>query len=80
MESKSHIVKQLGRLIRQLRVDAGLSQEEFAAKCGLHRTYVGAIERGEKSVTIDTAAKLAKALNKALSEIFVLLEAQDIEQ
>lgn len=51
-----------------------LSQEEFADQCGLHRTYIGAIERGEKTVTIETALKLAKALNLTLSQIFAALE------
>ena len=61
-------------LIRQRRVQASLSQEEFADRCNLHRTYIGAIERGEKTVTIDTAAKLAQALGVPLSQLFATLE------
>ncbi len=68
------IAKQFGVLIRQLRTDVGLSQEEFADRCSLHRTYIGAIERGEKTVTIETASKLAKALNLPLSQLFGALE------
>ena len=41
----------------------GWSQEEFAAKCNLHRTYVGAIERAEENLTLRTLDKLAKALH-----------------
>lgn len=66
-----------GLIIRQLRLQAGLSQEDFADICQLHRTYIGSIERGEKNVTIETAYKLANALEIKLSEIFTTLEAQD---
>jgi transcriptional regulator with XRE-family HTH domain len=68
------IAKEFGGLVRQLRTEIGLSQEEFAERCGLHRTYIGAIERGEKTVTIETALKLAKALNTSLSALFTKLE------
>ncbi|HZT40851.1 MAG TPA: helix-turn-helix transcriptional regulator [Chthonomonadaceae bacterium] len=61
-------------MIRQLRREQGLSQEEFADLCGLHRTYVGAIERGEKTVTIETAYKIVSALNLSLSAFFLRLE------
>jgi transcriptional regulator with XRE-family HTH domain len=72
--SRSAIAKKFGILVRRLRMKAELSQEEFAHQCGLHRTYIGAIERGEKTVTIDTANKLAKALNTPLSQLFHDLE------
>jgi prepilin-type processing-associated H-X9-DG protein len=48
---------------RRLRKERGWSQEEFAAKCGLHRTYVGAIERAEENLTLRTLDKLAIALS-----------------
>ena len=41
----------------------GLSQEKFAARCNLHRTYIGAIERCEENITLATLDKLAKALD-----------------
>ncbi|MGD0769772.1 MAG: helix-turn-helix transcriptional regulator [Tepidisphaeraceae bacterium] len=49
--------------MRRLRKERGWSQEEFAAKCHLHRTYVGAIERAEENLTLRTLDKLAKALS-----------------
>jgi transcriptional regulator with XRE-family HTH domain len=49
-------------IVRRLRKQRGWSQEEFAAKCNLHRTYVGAIERAEENLTLRTLDKLAKAL------------------
>ncbi len=64
----------MGRLVRALREEMKLSQEEFASRCGLHRTYVGAIERGEKTITIETAQKLAIAFGLSLSELFGRLE------
>lgn len=66
-----------GRLVRHLRSDLGWSQEEFAFRVGVHRTYVGAIERGEKTVTIETAAKIGRALEMTLAHLFAALENAD---
>ncbi|HET7302713.1 MAG TPA: helix-turn-helix transcriptional regulator [Candidatus Saccharimonadales bacterium] len=60
----------LGKNIRNLRREKDWSQEELADKVGLHRTYVGAIERGEQNVTIDTLAKIAKALSASFTQLF----------
>jgi transcriptional regulator with XRE-family HTH domain len=49
--------------IRRLRKAQGLSQEGFAAECGLHRTYIGSIERGERNVSIDNIERMAAALS-----------------
>jgi transcriptional regulator with XRE-family HTH domain len=72
------LAKRVGRLVRRLRTDAGLSQEQFASICELHRTYVGAIERGEKTITVETANKLAKALGLSLSQFFQQIDEEDI--
>lgn len=68
------LARQFGSLIRELRLAARLSQEEFADRCELHRTYIGSIERGEKTVTIETAYKIATALGVPLSYIFQRVE------
>ena len=50
--------------VRRLRRAKGWSQEEMAARSQLHRTYIGAIERGEGNITLDTLDRLAEALGE----------------
>lgn len=57
------ITQILSTNIKKLRGDKGLSQEELADKCGLHRTYVGAVERGERNVTLSSLELIATALD-----------------
>ena len=54
------IRKRLGRNVRRLRLDKGLSQEEYAFEAGIHRTYVSDIERGARNPTLTIIGKLAK--------------------
>jgi transcriptional regulator with XRE-family HTH domain len=65
-----NILKRLGEKIRKIRLEQGLSQEKLALLSGLHRTYVGAVERGERNVTLKNVEKLAKTLNVAIGELF----------
>lgn len=53
----------LARNVRVFRHGLGFSQEELAERAGLHRTYIGSIERGERNVSVDNIERLAKALN-----------------
>lgn len=55
--------KKFGNNLRLIRKDKGLSQEALADIAGLHRTYIGAIERGEQNVSLDNINKVAKALH-----------------
>ncbi len=59
-----------GKRIASLRTQIGLSQEKFAERCNMHRTYIGAVERGEKSPTLITVEKFAKALNVKIPDLF----------
>ena len=59
-----------GKALRQWRRRLGVSQEEFADLCGLDRTYVGGIERGERNLALVNIEKLARALKISLSDLF----------
>ena len=66
--SKS-ILKVLAKNVRQLRHEQSISQEELAELCGLHRTYIGAVERGERNVTLSTLEVLAAAFHLSVPEL-----------
>ena len=66
----------LGKRIRDLRTKKGFSQESFADHCGLHRTYMGGIERGEHNLTIGTLMTISKGLGISMSELLVGVEKQ----
>lgn len=59
----SNLINLFATNLRLLRRQAGLSQEELAHRAGLHRTYVGSIERGERNVSLKNIERLARALN-----------------
>ncbi len=61
-----NITTLFGKNIRQLRLKQGFSQEKLAERAELHRTYIGAVERGERNITLVNAEKIAKALNADL--------------
>lgn len=58
--------------LRRLRLQRKWSQEECAEKCGLHRTYIGAIERGERNITLTTLDRIAAAFG--ISAVDLLTE------
>ena len=67
---KENINTEFGKRIAYLRNEQNISQEELAFRCGLHRAYIGFIERGEKSPTLNTVAKLAKGINTSVKNLF----------
>jgi len=63
--------RQLGARIRALRLEAGIgSQEKLAELAGVHRTYVGRLERGESGVTVETLAAVLGAISLSLAVFF----------
>ena len=61
--------KRLGRAIRRLRKAAGYSQEDFADFVGVHRTYMGAVERGEVNISLKNMEKIAGSLEITASKL-----------
>ena len=62
-------LKHFGEIVRQIRKMRQLSQEDFAEKCGLHRTYIGGIERGERNVSLLNIIKMAQALDVSVADL-----------
>jgi transcriptional regulator with XRE-family HTH domain len=58
--------------VRELRKQLRLSQEELGFKSNIHRTYIGAVERGEQNVSLDNIGRIAKHLKVTLTELFKL--------
>jgi len=63
-------LEKFGEKVREERHKLGLSQEELASRAGVHRTYIGMIERAEKNITLENIEKIAKALNISIAEFF----------
>ena len=63
-----------GRAVRRLRAREGYSQEAFAAKIGVHRTFVGSVERGETNISLENIARVAKALGMTVADLFAEVE------
>ena len=67
---KTEILIRFGHNVQRIRKECNLTQEDLAEKAGLHRTYIGMIERAEKNITLCNIEKIARALNV---DIFFLL-------
>jgi len=65
-----NILKIFGLKIKEIRKEKGLSQEKLAELAGLHRTYIGMIERAEKNITLVNIEKLANALDVEIKYLF----------
>jgi len=67
---KREILIKFGKKVREERARLGLSQEELASRAGVHRTYIGMIERAEKNITLENIEKVSKALKISISDFF----------
>ena len=67
--TESDLLKHLGRQLRKLREQTGKSQDTLANDSGLHRTYIGAVERGERNPTILTLSRYAAGLGLTVSDL-----------
>ena len=70
----SSLSLEIGQRIRNYRLQKKLSQEELAERCGLHPTYIGQVERGEKNATIESVSKISAGLEVSLSTLFENVE------
>jgi transcriptional regulator with XRE-family HTH domain len=66
---KGDVLVKFGMKVRSERQRLGLSQEDLAARAGVHRTYVGMVERAEKNITLQNIQKIARALGLKISEL-----------
>lgn len=80
-EMSASILKFLGSRIRDMRKSQRLSQEQLAEVSGLHHTYIGAVERGERNISIKSLLKITNALKIPIGEVFesVDLDRSDME-
>ncbi len=67
---KKEVLIKFGQKVRSERKELDLSQEELATRAGVHRTYIGMIERAEKNITLENIEKIAKALKINISDFF----------
>jgi transcriptional regulator with XRE-family HTH domain len=67
---KASIKSLFGIALRAVREERGYSQEELAERAGLHRNYVGSVERGERNVALETIVQLAGALSVRTKDLF----------
>lgn len=67
---KKDVLIKFGQKVRKERLKRKLSQEEFADIVGVHRTYIGMIERAEKNITLENIEKISRALGVKISDLF----------
>ena len=68
------ILMRYGQAVRKIRLERGISQEELADRCGLHRTYISDIELGKRNLSLENIERIAISLNKTLPEFFKEVE------
>lgn len=68
---KKSILRQFGNKVKELRKTKNWSQEELARRAGLHRTYIGSIERSERNVSLINVERIAKDLNINIEKLMI---------
>lgn len=71
------IIKVFGTNVKYYRQQTGLSQEAFAEKCGMHRTYISAIECFRRSISLENIQRIADALGIEAYKLFIVLEEEN---
>jgi transcriptional regulator with XRE-family HTH domain len=77
MARGNRVLARFGTRVRDLRKAKGFSQEVFAEQCGLDRTYIGGVERGERNLSLENIALIAKALGLTISELVQGIDTAD---
>lgn len=71
---KEHVLIRYGQAVRKVRLEQGISQEELADRCGLHRTYISDVELGKRNISLENIERIAISLNRTLSDFFKEVE------
>lgn len=71
---KEHILIRYGQAVRKVHLEQGISQEELADRCGLHRTYISDVELGKRNISLENIERIAISLNRTLSDFFKEVE------
>lgn len=71
------IIKVFGTNVKKYRIQLGISQEEFADKCGMHRTYISAIECFRRSISLENIQRIADALDIETYKLFIEKDIND---
>ena len=72
--SSDNILYRFGKTVQRLRTERNISQEKFAELAGVHRTYIGMIERAERNITLINIEKIAKAFDLSVPELINKME------
>jgi transcriptional regulator with XRE-family HTH domain len=69
MKVPSKVLQQFAKRLREMRAAKGISQEKLGALAGVHRTYIGMLERAEKNITLGNMERIAKALGVRIRDL-----------
>ena len=72
----ANIRARFGKAVRRLRLERGQSQEGFAAKAKINRSYMGRIERGEVNISLDSIEKIARSLQLTIGALMTEVDAE----